>query len=236
MRFNRFVGDYDLSRDTLAVRDAAFASQLGNVLRLDAGDTVTLCDGRGFEADATILALAKGGAEFALKGRRAVATEAAVRVSLYCAVLRRENFEWVAEKAVEAGAARLVPVISERTVKLGLRLDRLARIMKEATEQSGRGLLAALGEPLRFKEALADAVARHDAVVMFELAAPLFERSALRERGAQSVAVFVGPEGGWSPEEMAQAKATGALVAGLGPRVLRAETAATVATYLAATA
>lgn len=235
MRLHRFIGDYDLRAGALTVSDAGLVNQLKNVFRLATGDAVILCDGRGSEAQSVIEGFGKATVDFSIEEVRAVATESPVEVTLYCAVLKRENFEWVAEKAVECGAAAIVPVLSERTVKLGLREDRLLKIMREAAEQSGRGAMPQLIRAMTFKEALSDA-ARQDLNVIFEIGVPLFSQAAITAAGAKRVGVFVGPEGGWTEEEIADAKDREFLVAGLGRRVLRGETAAAVAVFLAATA
>ena len=234
MRQHRFIGDFDLRPGPLTVRDAALSNQLKNVFRLRAGDGIVLGDGRGQEAEAVINGFGAAAVDLTLAEPRAVTSEPARRVTLYAAVLKRENFEWVAEKAVEVGAAELVPVVSERTVKLGLREDRLRKIMREAAEQCGRGILPTLGRTMTFAEALADA-ARQDLNIIFELAKPPLPPVAFAERAARQVGVFIGPEGGWTDEEVSTAAERGFVVAGLGRLTLRAETAATVATFLAAT-
>src|SRR3989344_2070787 len=76
------------------------------------------------------------------------------KVMLYCAILKRENFELVVQKATEIGVAEIVPVITRRTVKLALKQERLEKIIKEAAEQSGRGVVPTLSKPMEFQEAL----------------------------------------------------------------------------------
>lgn len=229
MRTHRFIIDVPLAVGTLTVRDAGLANQLANVLRLDEGDAVTLCDGKGMEAAAAILSFSKQAVDFTVDAVTRNDAESAVRVTLYCAVLKRENFEIACQKATEAGAARIVPVVSRRTVKTGFRADRLAKIIREAVEQSGRGTLPDVAEQMSFKDALADA-ARNDVNVVFALGGSPFDASTIA-RGA-TVGAFVGPEGGWDEDEVSLCREQGFAVASLGPRVLRAETAATVATYL----
>lgn len=233
MRTHRFIIDVPLTVGTLAVRDAGLANQLANVLRLDEGDAVTLCDGRGMEAAASILSFAKTGVDFAVDAVRRNEAESAVRLTLYCAVLKRENFEIACQKATEAGAARIVPVVSRRTVKTGFRADRLAKIVREAVEQSGRGVIPEVAEPMSFKEAIADA-ATNAANVVFALGGTPFAPASVAGAGNESVGAFVGPEGGWDEDEVAACRERGFVVASLGPRVLRAETAATVVTHLIA--
>ena len=231
MRTHRFIIDAPLTTGTLVVRDAGLANQLANVLRLDVGDAVTLCDGKGMEASAGILSFSKQSVDFSVDAVVRNDAESAVRVTLYCAVLKRENFEIACQKATEAGAARIVPVVSRRTVKTGFRADRLAKIIREAVEQSGRGAIPDVTEPMSFKDALSDA-AGNDANVVFALGGSRFDSSSIAQ-GA-TVGAFVGPEGGWDEDEVSLCRERGFAVASLGPRVLRAETAATVVTYLIA--
>lgn len=231
MRTHRFIIGVPLTTGTLVVRDAGLANQLANVLRLDVGDAVTLCDGKGMEASAGVLSFSKQSVDFSVDAVVRNDAESAVRVTLYCAVLKRENFEIACQKATEAGAARIVPVVSRRTVKTGFRADRLAKIIREAVEQSGRGTLPDVTEPMSFKDALADA-AGNDVNVVFALGGSPFDPSPIA-RGT-AVGAFVGPEGGWDEDEVSLCRERGFTVAALGPRVLRAETAATVVTYLIA--
>lgn len=235
MRLHRFIGDYDLTPGEHEIGSSSLANQISNVLRLEIGEKLVLCDGRGSEAEAVLLSVNKSSLHVTVEESNVCDTEPTVPVTLYCAILKRENFEWVAEKAVECGAAEIIPVVSVRTVKTGLRLDRLERIIREATEQSGRGVLPNLGSTMEFSEAIADA-GRHGLSVIFQPGHPLFARHHVRDSGAKSVAVFIGPEGGWAEEEVEAAEREGLRVFGLGRRVLRGETAAAVATFLAATA
>lgn len=230
MRLHRFILTLDLSADRLEVRDRETVNQVANVLRLGPGDRLLVCDGKGKEATVQLVDV---GAALTVDvlDRHDVATESTVAVTLYCSVLKRENFELVVQKAVECGAARVVPVVTARTVKLGIKRDRAQKIAREAAEQSGRGIVPRVEEPMSLKEAIADAKG-NDANIAFELGAPLLGSAKLGAR----VGVFIGPEGGWDDAEVEVLRAAGYHVAGLGPRVLRAETAAVVAVFLATSA
>lgn len=235
MRLHRFIVDAALAQGPLTVRDAGLRNQLANVLRLEVGDAIVVCDGKGTEARATILSFGEGTVDLDVARPAANDAESAVRVTLYCAVLKRENFELVVQKATEAGAARIVPVVTRRTVKTGLRADRLSKIAKEAAEQCGRGTLPPVSEPLTFKEALQDAAALQ-ANVVFELGAAALDMPTLASGGRGNVGVWIGPEGGWDEIETERCRERGFAVASLGPRTLRAETAAIVAVFVLARA
>lgn len=231
MRLHRFIGDFDFSSQRLSVRDAGLRNQLENVLRLEPGDAVELCDGAGKDALARVVTFGKATVDFDVDEVRENAAESPIDVILYCAILKRENFEVVAQKATEAGVRALVPVLSSRTVKQQSRADRLEKIIREAAEQSGRGVVPTLNDPLRFADALDDAANGNAANVLFELGAKPYAPAAAGP--GTRVGIFIGPEGGWDDDEVAAARERKFLIAGLGARTLRAETAACVATWLA---
>ncbi|MBI3255521.1 MAG: 16S rRNA (uracil(1498)-N(3))-methyltransferase [Candidatus Andersenbacteria bacterium] len=229
MKFHRFMLDINLNTPQTLVQDAEILKQWRNVLRFQVGDKVMLCDGEGQEALGVFESLDK--TEARLKLERAVQVEREPRreITLYCAILKRENFEWVAQKAVEVGVRRVVPVMTERTIKKDIRVDRLQKIMKEAAEQSGRGVLPILHPSLSFEQALVNSKA-YEFSMFFDGSGPKFEPTILQNR--ESVGIFIGPEGGWSEKELELAEKAGLLIASLGDLTLRAETAAIVATYL----
>jgi 16S rRNA (uracil1498-N3)-methyltransferase len=158
--------------------------------------------------------------------RRAVDHES--RVVLYCAVLKKANFELVAQKATEIGVAGIVPVITGRTVKLDVKLERLNKIAREAAEQSGRLAPPIISPPMDFTEAIESVSSAHalwcdqgsgDSILSVQL-----PRSG-------GIAIFIGPEGGWSERERELAGERNMTKVSLGALTLRAETAAIVAAY-----
>ncbi len=232
MRLHRFIGDFDFSRRRLTVSDKSFVNQLKKVLRLNSGDEVIVADGKLREARARVVGFEKDFVEFDIVEVVGNNNEPRVSAVLYCALLKRENFELVAQKATEVGIAELVPVAAERTVKLGLKRDRLEKIIREAAEQSGRGIVPRLSLTLSFKDALEDA-RDNDVNFFFEGNGPRgFPSCASEVARSRTVGVFIGPEGGWSDDEVGLAKEKKIGIVSLGPLTLRAETAAIVASYL----
>jgi 16S rRNA (uracil1498-N3)-methyltransferase len=144
------------------------------------------------------------------------------------AVFKFDHMEWGIEKATELGAARITPVLARRTEKhLALasakRVDRWRRIVLEAAKQSRRSDVPVVDEPVALKAALAMV----DASTKLLLAETEQENTLSAALvGANDVALAIGPEGGWTPEEMALFAESGWKSATLGPRILRAETAA----------
>jgi 16S rRNA (uracil1498-N3)-methyltransferase len=157
--------------------------------------------------------------------------EAALPVQVLMAVFKFDHMEWGIEKATELGVARITPVIARRTEKYvaqaaAKRVDRWRRIVREAAQQSRRSDVPLVDDPLVLKVALSD-VSAGTKLLLAETEQQNSLRTALE--GAESVAIAIGPEGGWASEEMALFAGDGWRPVTLGPRILRAETAAIAA-------
>lgn len=224
MRLHRFIGDFDLDAKTLTITDAGLVSQWRTVLRLKPADTLILCDGRGREAEAVIVRLEAKVAEVAIENRDTPKREPQKAATLYCALLKRENFELVVQKATEIGIARIVPLLTERTIKTGFNVDRLQKIIKEAAEQSGRTTLPELSELASFKDAVKEV--QGEDCILFDLGENPVHMPI------QAHAAFIGPEGGFSESEVGLARERGFAISSLGDLTMRGETAAIVVSYL----
>lgn len=235
MRLHRFIINAPLS-SSLRIRDKEVANQLQNVLRLKEGDRLIVCDGSMHEAEAIVTSFGKDTVEISLGEIKRNTAEAPRKVILYLSVLKGEHFEMALEKATECGVAEIVPLITERTVKQGVREDRAQKILKEAAEQSGRGKVPMLHAARSLSDATLHAeLANTTNFFYHEGGEPL---DALRAVIApeDSIGIFVGPEGGWSAPEILFIErkimdGKNFKIVTLGKRVLRAETAAVVGTY-----
>lgn len=228
MRLHRFCIGSPLETGTRMVDDETIVHQMTKVLRLNIGDEVIVMDGKGQEAHATITRLEKKSLTLTVDEVTIAKTESTKQVTLCCSVLKRENFEWVVQKATEIGVVRIIPLLSARTVKTNLNVERLKRIVMEAAEQSGRGVIPTITEPQTLKQAWQAT----------EKSTHLFFHTKTEKKPANiandgAVTCWVGPEGGWSDDEEAFAKEQGMTTLSLGPLTLRAETAAVVASYVA---
>ena len=219
------------------------ARQIRTVLRMQRGDRVIALTPGGWEMEVELTQVGRDGVAGKVLSRRAAGGEPGARITLYQSLLKRDNFEWVLQKCTEIGVAVFVPVVSRRTVIRSVddvkesRLGRWRRIIAEAVEQSRRGRVPALHEPLRFEEAVAQAAQSGLCLIPWEEEASLGLRAALaavQRSGDEPAAVslFIGPEGGFDPEEIVLARECGAIPVTLGPRILRAETAAVVVASL----
>lgn len=224
MRLHRFIADVDLGQPTLSVTDAELVSQWRNVLRLKTGDRLVLSDGQGREAEAVITDMTKSEVFITLDEAVSPHREPTKMATLYAAILKRENFETVVQKATELGIFRIVPLLTERTVKTGFNRERLEKIIREAAEQSGRTHIPELAEPLPFPEALAETNPATSLILDLD---GVDVGPALSATQA-----FIGPEGGFSDAEIALAREAGFPIGLLGKLTMRGETAAIVASYL----
>jgi 16S rRNA (uracil1498-N3)-methyltransferase len=207
------------------------ANYLGNVMRLGVGAELLAFDGDSGEWLARVAEAGKKRMTLSIE-RRTREAEIIPDVWLAFAPVKRAQTDWLVEKATELGAARLIPVLTQRTVVERVKLERLESIAIEATEQCGRTRLPEIAEPLSLKQLLAS---RDEERALY------FADESGGEPAAQAfkkgpALLLTGPEGGFTDEERAAVRAARNSVAiSLGPRILRAETAvlASLSAYMA---
>ncbi len=204
--------------------DGAPANYLGNVLRLGAGAQVLLFDGTSGEWLAHISEASKKRLTLSVL-RQTKPLEQVPDLTLAFAPVKRAQVDWLVEKATELGARRLQPVITRRTVVERVKRERLQAIAVEAAEQCGRTLLPTIAEPIALPAFLREVP---ETLYFADETGGEPPASAFRSGPA---AILTGPEGGFTPEEREAIRALpNARAISLGPRILRAETAALAAT------
>lgn len=211
--------------------DQGQANYLGNVLRLDVGSELLLFDGRSGEWMGRIAEAGKKRMTVAVE-RRTREPEDMPNVWLTFAPVKRAQTDWLVEKATELGAARLIPVITQRTIVDRVKIERLEAIAIEAAEQCGRTRLPEVEEPLPLKHLLE----HRDASRTLYFADESGGEWAPDAFTPGPCMILTGPEGGFTDQERAAIRqAPNAVGISLGPRILRAETAAlaALATYMA---
>ncbi len=195
-----------------------------HVLRLRAGEPVEVFDSRGHAFAATV----EESLTSVRLGQELPSREPALTIDLAMSVINLDKFELVLQKATELGASSITPLLTDRMEvrieRLRGKTDRWQKILFEAVKQCGRAIIPTLHEPMTFEAAMK----REGTKIVYDAD----EHSSAVEGPLDSVALFIGPEGGFSPRELALAREQGAFFATLGPRRLRAETAAIVALAL----
>ena len=208
--------------------DSAQANYLGNVMRLSEGSELLIFDGTSGEWLARIADAGKKRMTLLVE-RRTRGAEAVPDVWLAFAPVKRTQTDWLVEKATELGAARLLPVITQRTIVDRVKIERLEGITIEAAEQCGRTRLPEIAEPVKLHTFLKQRDPQRTLYFADENGGDpvLF---TFREGPAL---ILTGPEGGFTDEERNAIRAAPDSIAiSLGPRILRAETAAIAATAL----
>jgi 16S rRNA (uracil1498-N3)-methyltransferase len=245
-------------RDVL-IEDSELSHQIGTVLRLRAGERVVMLDNCGWQYIVALGEIERGHVAGTIERKELADGEPRTKITLYAALMRPERFEWVLQKGTELGASAFVPLICERSTIADAdalsdhKQERWRRIIREAAEQSRRGKLPRLAPAVLFPAACDQAAQRGTALLLWEGAGvpslrQVLQRQGDKEAGRQgerespllpvslsprlpfSVALFSGPEGGFSAGEFATALRYGMIAVTLGPRTLRAETAPLVAT------
>ncbi len=208
----------------------ADAVHIAKALRMRTGEALTLCDGRGTDYACEIAGFEDADVLLTILSAAPSRTEPSLQVTLYQGYPKGDKLEWIVQKAVELGAAEIVPVVTARSVarpeedpaRAARKRERWQKIAAEAAGQCGRGILPSVSAPLSFRE-LRTRLKGEPAVVFYEGGGePL---STLVEPGCSRLSVITGPEGGFAPEEIDALREAGARVATLGPRILRCETA-----------
>jgi len=232
MTRRRWIAD-EVSGNTAALV-GEHAAHLVRVLRAEIGQEFEIATGAEVRRG-TITAISADRVDFALGQEREV--KAAAQITLVLAIFKFDRMEWAIEKCTEIGVARIIPVIANRTdahlaAAAPKRHERWQRLVRQASEQSRRATVPELATAVRLKDLDIALPAR---VVLAESLAGM-EGSRLRDvlqSKPQPLALAVGPEGGWTDEEIAWFHEAGWAAASLGSTILRAETAAIVATALA---
>ena len=223
----RLFVDEPLREGAVLTLGDAPANYLGNVLRLRPGAQVKLFDDRTGEWLAQITEVAKK--RITLVATRLLREREPVPdIWLLFAPIKKGRIDWLIEKATELGAGRLVPAITQRTIVDKLNLERLRAHTVEAAEQCERTALPELAEPVKLAALLRTWPEERTLFFADETGGEPFAAAAAEATGP--AAILIGPEGGFTPDEAAAIRALPqARAVSLGPRVLRAETAAIAA-------
>ena len=234
-----FIEPAALQKPVVAI-EGSEVRHIKNVLRLKPGDKIRLFDGEGFEYDASIQRFFADRVEIEIRRKFPGRKESPVQIAVAQALLKEKKMDRLLRHLCELGVTRWIPFISERSVpkpgekRLSARADRWNQIVKESCKQCQRSKLPEIIKTLTF-EGLLDYGQSCDLKIVFYENESAKLKSLMAPNPPSSpreILLILGPEGGFSDQEIENARAAGYLVAGLGSRILRAETAAIAACTL----
>ncbi len=224
----RFFVDPSAIRGNVAMITGEDVAHITRVLRLKSGDEIRVCDGQGFEYAARLAELNKQSVSAELFEKNPVRTEPVHAVTLYQGLPKAGKMELIIQKCVELGVTAIVPMVTDRCVvkpdaDFEKKRVRYQRVAYEAAKQSGRGTVPQV-KPLTTLSKIP--YARHGLVLhAYEEEHARTLKKALEGNTAEDIAILIGPEGGFTKEEVEQSVANGAKTITLGNRILRTETA-----------
>lgn len=234
MHLHRFILNTLFSGKKILIKDPKIIFQIRRVLRLKPGKKIILIDKHGKEVLAKIdnfdnnfiMALPLE----VLENKNLPNKE----INLYVSILKKNNFELVCEKVTEVGATNIIPLICKNTVKLNIQKERIEKIIKEASEQSGRVFVPKIEEIVNLKNAIEN-LDKNKLNIAFDPNGENINDFLKNKINFGSANIFIGPEGGWDEKEIQLFKENNFKILKLSNLTLRSETAAIISTYLIAT-
>lgn len=229
-----FIPKIDLKEDYLIFNNPDQVRQIGRVLRLKSGEQVSVFDGSGKEIILEITEVVKNSIIAKKISESWPDRELGIRINLFQAIISRDKFEMIVQKATELGVAKIIPIKTARSQPFSLNYERLRKIISEAAEQSGRVKLPQIITAIDLDRALHEV---KSGFVAWENGKENSLKDVL-DNGIMTkdreFNLFIGPEGGFTEEEIRKAKKARLVTFTLGKRILRAETAAIAAISLLA--
>ncbi len=232
-RHRFFVPNLSFEKDLVLVTDPDEIHHIKDVLRLKPGDIIALFNGQGEEVRAEILRFAAASLEVKIASRQKIEVTKKVSVVLACAIPKRAKFESIIEKCTELNVDEIIPLQTKRTeIRLnpeqsGRKLARYQTVAVNAAKQSGRSQIPVIHPVTEFSKAMKNLTTHDTAFIPCLIGERKDLVDALRLKTAQQrIVFFIGPEGDFTPQEVALAIAAGCAPVSLGPTILKVDTAA----------
>lgn len=221
MRLNRFYLENFLGEKNIELKNDPIFYQMKNVLKMKLGDQVSFfCNFK--EAIYVIDFIDNKKAIFKFI-KNISAKQNDKKIILFPSLIKKDKMEWVVQKAVELGVSEIIPIISERSEKKNININRLNKISIEASEQCGRQDIVTVSEPINFKKAVA---MKNEISFLGDSSGNIFlDKFKVVNIKKNKINIFIGPEGGWSNGEIELAKKNKVEIVRLNNNILRSETA-----------
>lgn len=229
---HRFFIDIDNIKKGGIIITGENVNHISKVLRLKEKDKIILCDGEGTDYIVSIDSMDKYAVRTTILYKETSTGESYLDVVVYQGIPKSSKMDFIIQKCTELGVNRIVPVINTRTVvKLATKkeeqkkVERWQKIATEAAKQSGRGKIPVIDMPMTFENALNEAVSRDLILMPYELEKNNTLKEVIKGKNPNSIAIFIGPEGGFENNEVQLALSKNVVTVTLGNRILRTETA-----------
>jgi 16S rRNA (uracil1498-N3)-methyltransferase len=234
-----FISEKNISDKQVIITDSR-VHQIRDVLRMKTGDDIIVLDNTGFEYQVSLTEICPDEVIGEIIQKKQSESEPTTQITLFQSLLARDKFEWVLQKCTEVGVRSFVPIITERSIVrkpdkiTEQKRDRFESIITEAAEQSARGIIPSLKSPVKISQAVSEL---DDFDICFvgstEKGCTSLKHILQKANIAPvNIALFIGPEGGFSEKEYEILDGRGVITFSLGERILRTETAAIIASAI----
>ncbi len=234
---SKFFVDKSQISDKIVTINGPDVNHIAKVLRTKCGETLFICDGDGNDYETIIMSITKDCILADIVRSYPCITEPETKITLFQGIPKQGKMDWIIEKCTEIGVHTIVPVqMSRSVVKLNTeqaekKLERWRKTAEAAAKQCGRGVIPHIAKPVTVEE-LQKTSLPDFLLLPYEDEQSNPVRTALSHKKCKTAGIFIGPEGGFAPEEVEIFKLLGAHSVTLGPRILRTETAGLVALSL----
>jgi 16S rRNA (uracil1498-N3)-methyltransferase len=229
---HRFFVDPENITEGTALLDGSEYEHLTRVLRLKTGDTIEVFDGTGNSFKARVMSISDRVVKSEIIGENKTKTESDIKITLFQGLTKSNKMDYIVQKTTELGITRIVPIETTNTVVKNAvkhwenRQKRWQRIALEAAKQCGRCVIPKINDVILFEKALEQSSDNDLSIMPYEKERSSNLKSIIKSKTNQnSISVFIGPEGGFTPKEIKLAIEAGIKPVTLGPRILRTETA-----------
>ncbi|MFH0755330.1 MAG: RsmE family RNA methyltransferase [bacterium] len=244
MRLHRFYLNKKIEKE-VHINDKELLHQWLKVFRLKASNRIIIFNGGDIEYEGYFKILKKKEAVLIIDKEKKVEKNQQIELYYFCSIIKKDKFELIVEKCTEIGVSFFYPILSERSEKKNLNIERLNKIAKEAVEQSGRIILPKIFSPELLEKIISDFSDFNGKLFVLDFDGASFAETFIKninneniqnknenEKTRQKIGLFIGPEGGWSDKEKKFFKQKKIQSISLGSQILRAETSAIVASAL----
>ncbi|AFS78830.1 ribosomal RNA small subunit methyltransferase E [Gottschalkia acidurici 9a] len=226
-----FVEIENIKEDYIEINDED-VKHIKNVLRLEVGDTISICDKQETDYICNISEINKNNITCMVIDKFKSKGEPPIDIVLYQGLPKSDKMELIVQKSTELGVKKIVPVMTNRTIvkiqdrkKEDKKLERWTRIAEEASKQSKRGMIPEISNIVTFKEMLDIFKGEETVIVPYESEENIGIKQVLKNCNSKKINILIGPEGGFEDEEIESLKSINCNIVTLGPRILRTETA-----------